>query len=223
MKFQKPFVFFKIFPFPEVSFTLSFFFAFLPYLFITWSHFYILPHLSRISCLVSLHFASFLPFSMTQSPIENAVCSLGTPPSSPASPFFLVPSCNSIPVLSPLPGSSSPLLTSVTSRRWRPLLHHLRLLLSVELTDLSQLSWSSDSCSALHLCCFLPVPFVHLLRELFFYFPCPWVAGISRWICCLYLRRTQVLAVYFLGSQDESIIINFSWNIELPVFSASKN
>lgn len=64
---------------------------------------------------------------------------------------------------------------------------------------------------------------VHLPCELYFCFSCPRVVGITRWICCQYLHRTQILAVYFLGSQDESIIINFSWNIELPVFSASKN
>ena len=49
------------------------------------------------------------------------------------------------------------------------------------------------------------------------------MVGITGWICCQYLQRTQTLAVYFLGSQDESISINFFWNIELPVFSASKN
>jgi hypothetical protein len=36
--------------------------------------------------------------------------------------------------------------------------------------------------------------------------------------CCLSLHRTQILALYFLSSQDESIITNFSWNLELPCF-----
>lgn len=46
----------------------------------------------------------------------------------------------------------------------------------------------------------------------------------TEWICCQYLHRVQIFAVYFLGSQgNESNMINFSWNFKLPAFSASKN
>lgn len=237
MKFQKQF-FKKYFLFPQACFISSSFIpSFLPYPLIIWSLTFF-SHPSRISCLMSI-FCLLPAFSMIQPPIENAfhslcplfpwaclllICHLLT--------FVVVISCNSVPVISDSCFTSD----CVTSRP--PAFHSHLLSVVIAFSTLVYCLCSSLIYHVFHLALILShfqiyvalflnfLVIVHLFCELFFFFfpfSCPRVVGITRWICFQYLHRTQIFAVYFLGSQDESIIINFSQNIELPVFSASKS
>lgn len=219
-KFLKPFVFF--FFFSNISFHRGFLyltpsFALLPYLVVARSHFSI--YFSSVQNFLfgvfpSCHFLWLsLPSRMLS--VLFTLGLLGRTPSWPAPPVFsgyllLVP----VALLAPLVSATLPwVMTS-------PVPH---CLLSVELPGLSWFHRALIPARHTAFVVFSSYTFCVFAPWAFFYFPCPWVAGITRWICCLYLHGTHVLAVYFLGSQDESVIINFSWNIELPVFSASKN
>ncbi|KAF6084365.1 hypothetical protein HJG60_008636 [Phyllostomus discolor] len=131
----------------------------------------------------------------------------------------------------PAPGISSSCLIYPSPLSTSLLIHlhsslHLRSVVISSATSVYFCLYSSLIC---YVFCLAPITshlpiyvfFLYFLADVHLF--CPWAVGITRWICCQYLQRTQTLAVYFLGSQDESIIINFSWNVELPVFSASKN
>lgn len=169
-----------------------------------------------ISVLLTLYFLGWASCLVCR--LQSFVISCNAAPVTSSSCLFYPPLCplrvlsTCIPLTSPVSGDLVSSTTSVYFCQYK-------------YTDLCCVSFSSDPFSPLNWWCFLCVLFSHCefaLWALFFYFPCPRMAGIARWICCQYLHRTRILAVYFLGSQDESIIINFSWNIELPVFSASK-
>lgn len=131
--------------------------------------------------------------------------------------FVVVISCNSAPFI------SNSCFTSVCFTSCPPTFHSHLLSVVISFTTLlyfclcSSLiyhvfSSSSNSFSSPNLRCFVPGLFSYcaLVSWALFLFSCSWVVGITRWICFQYLHRIQILAVYFLGSQDESIIINFS-------------